>query len=236
MIHFNGLTWFILCIFIIEINEAKPQYDARILFNRVNGRYSSQQNGYRQGTLDEFLAIRSTTERPSAQQEPCYPQQYERRNKRSPHFKRKRIVSIYPVIINNNHQYVPTKPPYSHYGGYFCGNNHPYVSVRPPIHNNLLSHISNLFLGIFDESSQYGASSSGNNEIRPVHESNESDNVQNEVIIQLQFFFDFNTNFIICRKFNGDQANQSVAYKIPLMDTIKIYRIKSQIDIFSKNK
>lgn len=177
MAHFNYLllcVWFI-SIFSIEKNEAKPQYNGRILFNRRNDGYVSQSNDYRQGTIDEFLAIRSTTsERPT----PCYPQQYSRRNKRSPHFKRKRVIPIYPVVVNNHHyQYVPTKPPYSHYGGYYCGNHQP--ATYP--HHNLLSHLSNLFLGIFDDSPQHGTPSAGYNDIRPVYEDNEADNGQNEV-------------------------------------------------------
>lgn len=185
---------YILCIiFMVELNESKPQNDGRILFSGGNsGYYLSQQNSHRQGTIDEFLAIRSTTQTPSPQQEPCYPQQYARRNKRSPHFKKKRIVSaVYPVYVNyqNVNGIAPTKPPYSHYGGYYCGNNQPYV--KPPVHNNLLSHISNIFFGgIFNENSQQGGSSAdGNSDIRPVHENVEYDNGQNAVIFKLNTIY-----------------------------------------------
>ena len=178
---------YILCIFMFEFNEANPQYDGRILFHGGNNGYLSQQSGNRQGTIDEFLAIRSTTEAYNQLQEPCYPQQYARRNKRSPHFKRKRVVSIYPVHINyQNVNNVAQKPPYSHYGGYYCGNSQPYV--KPPVHNNLLSHITNLFFGgIFDENSQQGGSSVDNSDIRPVYENNEFDISQNAVIAKLRF-------------------------------------------------
>lgn len=186
---------YILCIFLIELNESKPQYDGRILFSGVNNGYSPQQNGYRQGTIDEFLAIRSTTQIPGPLQEPCYPQQYARRQKRSPHFKKKRkIVSAYPVhpiYVNyqNVNAVVPTKPPYSHYGGYYCGNNYqPHVKPpSQPIHSNLLSHITNLFFGgIFDQNSQHeGGSSAGNSDTRPVYENIEDDSVQNGVFIQI---------------------------------------------------
>lgn len=166
----------------VELNESKPQYDGRILFSGGNTGYLSQQNGYRQGSIDEFLAIRSTTQIPSPQQEPCYPQQYARRQKRSPHFKRKRkIVSVHPVYVN--YQILPTKSPYSHYGGYYCGNNIYQPYVKPPIHNNLLSHITNLFFGgIFDENSQHG---SGNNDIKPVYENTEDDSTQSGVMFEL---------------------------------------------------
>lgn len=180
------MTYLILCILsilLIEINESKPQYDGRILFSGGNNAYFTQQNDPRQGTLDEFLAIRSTTERLSPQQEPCYPQQYSRRHKRSPHFKRKRIVSIYPVYPNyqNVNSNVPTKPPYSPYGGYYCGNSPPYV--RPPAHSNLLSQ---LFGSVFDVSAQQ-VQPSGNNDVRPVYENIEYDDDKNAVIFQLKF-------------------------------------------------
>lgn len=178
MTYFNYLILCILCVCLAKIYEAKPQYDGRTFFNWGNsGGYSPQSNRYQQGTLEEFLAIRSTTERPIANY-PCYPQQYSRRTKRSPHHKRKRVFAVYPVVVNqnnhNNNQYVPTRPPYSHMGGYYCGNNQLNVGYQPS-HHNLLSQITNLFVGFFDENSPYSGPAAGNHDIKPVHESNESD-------------------------------------------------------------
>lgn len=178
----------ILSIFLFRLHESKPQHDGRILFSGGNSGYSSQHHKQRQGTIDEFLAIRTTTERLSPQHEPCYPQMYPIRNKRSPHFKRKRVITAYPypypypVYVNyqNANNILPTKPPYSPYGGYYCGNSQSYT--KPPVHNSLLSH---LFGNIFDVSSQQGTSSVGNNDIRPVYENVEYDNDKDGVIIIL---------------------------------------------------
>lgn len=205
------LILYILCIFLIELNESKPQHDGRILFSGGNSGYLPQQNGYRQGSIDEFLAIRSTTQTPSPQQEPCYPQQYDRRQKRSPHFKKKRKFMsgfpVYPVVhplyvnYQNVNNVVPTKPPYSHYGGYHCGNNNYQPYVKPPIHSNLLSHITNLFFGgIFDDNSQQRPD---NNDVKPVYENIEDDSEQNGVIFKMLFIFYFDIAIYVCLKFTG---------------------------------
>lgn len=198
------MIYFILCIlsiFLIELNESKPQYDGRILFSGGNNGYFSQPNSPRQGTIDEFLAIRSTTERLTPQLDPCYPQPYPRRHKRSPHFKRKRIVSTYPAYASypNGNSIVPTRAPYSHYGGYYCGNGPPYI-VKPPGQSHLLSQ---LFGSIFGVSSQQGPP---NNDVRPVYENLEYDDGNNGVISLIKLFVFIAKLLIQCELIQ--QANQ----------------------------
>lgn len=94
------------------------------------------QNLHRQGSIDEFLAIRTTTQK-SSPSKPCIPQQfYPPRPKRSPHFNGKMIITLYPGNIHSQdsvHSGNSAKPPYDAYGGYFCANQKPTRPVKQPV-------------------------------------------------------------------------------------------------------
>lgn len=102
------------------------------------------QNIHRQGSIDEFLAIRTTTERTS-KPKPCIPQQfYPPRHMRSPHFNGK-IITVYPGNVQNQNVLQAgypsnsARPPYNAYGGYFCANQKPTRPVKQPVNNNFPS-------------------------------------------------------------------------------------------------
>lgn len=185
--HVCFVIFSILCI--ITISKAFPQSIQRILYNQRNDAYSSQQNEHIQGTVDEFLAIKTTTERIIQPYGPCIPEQYhQKRNKRSTYNKKKRLITVYPVNIyqQNIHNVVPAvnavKPSYNHYGGYHCGNKRPTYSVQQPAHGNGFPTFSNIFNGIFGKNSNavaaYPPVSPG---ARPVHEVNDHDHNPQEV-------------------------------------------------------
>lgn len=148
----------------------------------------AQQNQYhRQGSIDEFLALKPVTTNPN---EPCIPLQfYPPRNKRSPHFQKNMLRPVYPVNIYQQtiHNVVPianpAKPPYNSYGGYYCGNYKPQHPIQQPVHNNFWSHFSNGFGGIFGTNTNVvnpDPIAAGSN-MRPVHEATDHNNNPNEV-------------------------------------------------------
>lgn len=185
---------FFCVILVLEItfNEALPQDFGRILFN-LDG---SQQNQHRQGSIDEFIALRPSTSKP-IDNRPCIPHQYHSRTKRSPIFNKKKYYPVYPAYpafypvniyeqnINNVVPVNSVKPVYNGHGGYPCGN---YVQPQPhpiqqPVHNNIWSHFSNLFGGVFGTNTNVIAASpphSGAFDVKPVHEDNH-ENHPNEV-------------------------------------------------------
>lgn len=125
---------------------------------------------FRQGSIDEFLALRPPTKNPNTHT-PCIPVQYKpRRNKRSSQFKRKMLYPLYPVNVyqqNPNH-IAPmsnhAKPPnnnviYNAYGGYHCAPYKSPQSIKQPVHNNFLAHL-------------LGGTSGTNTNVRPVNEQN----------------------------------------------------------------
>lgn len=175
----------ILCI--LTVSEAFPQSFQRILVDQRNDGYSSQQNEHIQGTVDEFLAIKTTTERIIQPYGPCIPEQYyPRRNKRSSHNKKKRLITVYPVNIyqQNVHNVVPAvnavKPSYNHYGGYYCGNKGPTYPIQQPAHGNGFPTLSNVFNEIFGKNTNAAAASASSG-FRPVHEVNDHDHNPKEV-------------------------------------------------------
>lgn len=103
-----------------------------------------QQSPYRQGSIDEFLALRPTKPNNLSGQEPCFPLQfYPIRNKRSSQFKNNMLRPVYHLNSNVQHINKPNmnlaKPPYHHYGGYFCGNQKPQRPIQKPGQSNKFS-------------------------------------------------------------------------------------------------
>lgn len=143
-----------MSIFKISCIETLPQSFDRTLFNQRDGAY--QPSHLRQGSIDEFLALRPSAQKPIGHQ-PCIPQQFYPRTKRSPHHKRKQFYPVYPAVYpvnvyeQNINNIVPVvnsaKPPYNSHGGYYCGNQIPPRPIQQPAHNNLWSHFSNIFGG-----------------------------------------------------------------------------------------
>lgn len=184
MKHFSLYCIVLIVLCLIQI-EAFPQDNGRILFNLFSG---AQQIPYRQGSIDEFLALRPSTPNPN-DKEPCIPHQFHPRNKRSPHFNKNMLRPLYPVNIyeQNIHNIVPivnsAKPPYNNYGGYYCGNHKPQRPIQQPVHNNFWSHFSNIFGGVFGPNANVisAAPTAVGNDVRPVHEDNDHDNNPNEV-------------------------------------------------------
>ncbi|XP_031637458.1 uncharacterized protein LOC116349934 [Contarinia nasturtii] len=156
-------------ILTLSIFEANTQDFGRSIFN-IWKNSNIPQNSQRQGSIDEFIALRPTTPKPN-EYEPCIPQQFfPRRDKRSPHFRRIAFQSNYPVPVNVYQQNVVNKPSYNGYGGYYCGN-------HQPGHNNYLTHFPNLFGGIFGTNSNaMVASPLFDANVKPVHENN-GDNI-----------------------------------------------------------
>lgn len=135
----------IMILLIIEITfiEAVLQKSNSVESSK---RPSVYQDTYRQGSIDEFLALKKTTKNPN-EYKPCIPvQYYPNREKRSLHFKNKILYPLYPETvyqenINNaasiaSHQ----KPPYNAYGGYYCGNpvSGPFNKPSRPIQQTVL--------------------------------------------------------------------------------------------------
>lgn len=154
------LVFFIETVFI----EAIPQNSKSAKFNEHSGVYQNpvDQKIFRQGSIDEFLALRPTTKNPN-EHKPCIPVQFY-----------KKIVTVHPNHQNIN--IIPSmvnyaKPPYNAYGGYFCEPLKPASPILPPgqhtLHNNFWP---NLFGGFLGSNNNAGAALPGSFGIRSVHE------------------------------------------------------------------
>lgn len=165
----------------IGLSVSTPQSVPKFWFENRNNVY--------QGTVDEFLAIKTTTERvigPHHSQIPCIPHQFHpSRSKRSPHYKKKKVVPVYPINIYEQHinQFVQSenvaKPEYNHYGGYYCGNEKPVHQTQQPVHNNNFFPFLNIFNGILGvKRAAVDASPADYHNIgtRPVYDLNYRDN------------------------------------------------------------
>lgn len=183
-----------LSLYNFKVIKAIPQIDYR------GSRGVAQQNTYRQGSIDEFLAQRPSNLNQNGK-EPCIPQQFYPRSKRSPHFNRHMLRPLYPVNIyqqNINNVANHARPPYNSYGGYYCGNNKPHRPIQQPGHNNnpLWSHFPNIF-GVGTNTNVIASAPPSSN-VKPVHEANDHDNNPNEV----SKFKDFQSKTINSIQFN----------------------------------
>lgn len=172
--NFCYIVVIVICVCEINLSEALPQDFGRFFFN-FGG---NQQIPHRQGSIEEFLASRPSTPKP-IYQKPCIPSQYYPRVNRSPIFNKKKFnpsyaVNIYEQNINNVVPVNSVKPIYNGYGGYYCGNHVPLQPepVHQAVHNNFLSHFSNLFGGIFGINTNVISASPGESNVKPVHEDN----------------------------------------------------------------
>lgn len=169
----------IFCMLMLGLNLAFAENVPRFWFNQRANEY--------QGTLNEFITMKTTTERVIAPHQPyvpCIPHQfYPTRSRRSLYFRRKKFVTIFPInIYEQNVNNIP-KPDYNHYGGYYCGNERPNQQSQQSVNNNLFP-ISNIFNGIFGinrNAVPLSSSDNGDIEIRPVRESNNNDHNTEEV-------------------------------------------------------
>lgn len=159
----------------VNITEAIPQDFSRII------------NSQRQGSIDEFLALRPSTPKPY---EPCISHQFNlRRSKRSPHFKRQKL---FPVNIYERNYVWPAvnsaEPSYNGgHGSYYCGSYKPKPPMYQPVYNNWLNFP--IFGGIFGTNPNVVAASLpyGSN-VKPVHEDNDHDTNPNEVWKYLKYY------------------------------------------------
>lgn len=176
----------ILCILLVHVNAvAVHVYSGTTSVLRdPSGAYS------RQGSIDEFIASRPTTEKYN-QQEPCIPVQFlSRRNRRSPHHRKKKVYAVYPIVNNVIPITNVARPPYNTYGGYYCANQRPMQPIQQPIHNNLYNHFTNVFGGLLGTNSNgINASPPSGSDERPVREDNNQDVHSNGVIIDLNSIF-----------------------------------------------
>lgn len=158
----------IIIVLIIEITfiEAVLQKSKIVAPSNGPSVYRDNQDTYRQGSIDEFLALKKTTKNPN-EYKPCIPiQYYPNREKRSLHFKNKILYPLYPVnVYQENINNAPSiashqKPPYNAYGGYYCGspvsvNHKPSRPIPQPVlrpdqqlaQNDLWSQLFSGFIG-----------------------------------------------------------------------------------------
>lgn len=159
-IFYHIVPYFLVFIIETVFIEAIPQNSKSAKFNEQSGVY---QKIFRQGSIDEFLALRPTTKNPN-EHKPCIPVQF---------FKK----IVYPTnVYHQNINIIPSmvnyaKPPYNAYGGYFCEPYKPASSILPPgqhpLHNNFWPNLFGGFLG--SNNNQAGAALPGDFGIRPVH-------------------------------------------------------------------
>lgn len=124
---FYSFYHFVFIFWILNNNSVRslPQNFDRILLNQRN--VALQPNRPRQGSIDEFLALRPTTQKPT--KSPCIPQQFYPgfnfiHSKKKPVYPVAYRINVYEQN-NNNKVPKPTKLPYNAYGGYYCGQNIP---------------------------------------------------------------------------------------------------------------
>lgn len=176
--HFGCIVLIGICVSKIIISDALPQDYGRFFLN-FGG---NQQIPPRQGSIDEFLALKPTTASP-INHKPCIPSQYYSRGifnkKKNPNPLYALYPAIYPINIyeQNINNIVPVnsvKPIYNGFGGYYCGNQVPLQPepIHQPVHNNFFSHFSNLFGGIFGTNTNVISASPGESNVKPVHEDN----------------------------------------------------------------
>lgn len=228
MNHHSVCVFIILSAFDNGISEAVPQFDVGRSILNFGG--SDQQNLYRQGSINEFLALRPS--HLNQNDKPCVPQQFY--PVRIPHRKINMLRPLYVVNnyeqnINNNVAPVVNhaKPPYNSYGGYFCGNQRPQRPIQQPIYNNnpFWSHFSNIFSGVVGPNTNVVAAalSTPGSGTKPAHEDNDHNNNPNEVRIpKYRIVIDLN-QLKIHRLIDGCQVHRSVEYKMLSMIIIKIF-------------
>lgn len=178
---------FYCIVLILSIFEANTQDIGRSIFELWKN-FNIPQHAHRQGSIDEFIAFRPTTPKPN-EYKPCIPHHlYPRRDKRSPHFRKKTFHPNYPVNIYQ--QNLVNKPFYNGFEGYHCDNH------QFPVHqlgnNNYLTQFPNIFGGIFGTNSNGVVASPPYDNVRPVHENNGDDINPNEVRKMKTCLFFFN--------------------------------------------
>lgn len=136
------IFYLIVLVFIIEtfFIEAIPQNLKSAKYNEHLGIYPVDQKKIRQGSIEEFLALRPTTKNPY-EHKPCIPVQFYKKIVHPNH----QNINIIPSMVNY------AKPPYNAYGGYFCQPYKPASPVLPPgqypLHNNFWPNLIGGFLG-----------------------------------------------------------------------------------------
>lgn len=176
----------ILSVFENATIEATPQFDVGRSVLNLGG--FDQPNPYRQGSINEFLALRPSNL--NQNDKPCVPQQFY-----PPRIPYRKINMLRPLYVVNNYEQnindnaAPVvnhgKPPYNTYGGYFCGNQKPPRPIQQPIYNNnpFWSHFSNVFNGVVGPNTNVAAAVTTGSGMKPTHEDNDHNKNPNEVRI-----------------------------------------------------